>query len=194
MINHTEPFDEDDKMILEVFPYPKWVQLLNYFFPKTEGYKSINWRKHLKTWSRWAPWLAIFLLLGMLVFCVTVPFEGLGVISLILFVLCFFRFIYLLILAFIAKCLRRSPITALILTPLPALCALIILNFALLFCSIFFEDYRSIEKQKKVAVVMQKPVKTEIVDVETKEESILEKKSQTLQQEDSHMKYEHVVL
>ncbi len=194
MTKPTEIFDDEDKMILEVFPYPKWVQLFNYFFPKTEGYKNINWRKHLKTWSRWAPWMTIVLLLGMLVFCASVPFEGLGVISLILFVPCFLRFIYLLVLALIAKCLRRSPITALSLTPLPALCALIILNVALLFCSLFLDDYRSSEKQRKVATVMQQPSNQETVDVEKKEKPILKKKSQTLKQVESSSKYEHVSL
>ncbi|MBX9744374.1 MAG: hypothetical protein K2X08_04090 [Chlamydiales bacterium] len=194
MTESNEIFDEEDKMILEVFPYPKWVQLFNYFFPRTEGYKSINWRKHLKTWSRWAPWLTIFLLIGILFFGAATGLIGFATFSLILFVPCFLRFVYLLVLALIAKCLRRSPITALSLMPFPALCALIILMFSFLIYSIFADDSGASEKQKKVAVVMQKPSKAETVDVETKEEPFLEKKSQSLKEENNHRKYEYAVL
>lgn len=193
MTEKTEFFDEEEKMFLEVFPYPKWVRLFNYFFPKTEGYKSINWRKHLKTWSRWAPWLTMFLLLGILVFSAIVR-EGLGLFAAILFIPCFLRFLYLLVLALIAKCLRRSPITPLSLMPLPPLCAVGILSICFLFCSIFADGSDSSEKQKKTVSMMQKPFKTEIVNEEKMEESIPVKKSQTLKQVESSSKYEHVSL
>lgn len=52
------------------FPYPKLVQTFNYFFPKEKGAPDIFTMENLRRFSRYAPYLAIGILL--VVFCVWV--------------------------------------------------------------------------------------------------------------------------
>lgn len=133
-----EIFDEEDKMILEVFPYPNWIKLFNYFFPKTEKHKPIDWRKRIKTWASWAPWLTIALFIVILFIAYgRGEFDGISIFAGVLLIPCSIRFVYLLCLAVFAKCLKRSPTSALCLMPVPPLFSVGLL------CVVLFFDWIS---------------------------------------------------
>jgi hypothetical protein len=125
MTESKEPLKIENGEVYEEFPFPKLIKSFDFFFPKQKGYKSIDWRKKLKIWSLWAPWVTIASLFVILCFIgMNDPdMRGQKVVWIAFFLLflSFVKALYHFGVAIVAKCLKRSPVVALSLAPVTAL-------------------------------------------------------------------------
>jgi hypothetical protein len=111
--------------IIEEFPYPKLIKLFDFYFPKTEGHEKIDWRKILRIWSRWAPWITVVLLI--LISCFTLQENTVAFFAVFSLFGCILNFAYYLVLAVFAKLVKRSPRVLLALTPRVPLAVILML-------------------------------------------------------------------
>lgn len=125
MTDAKESVNGKENEIYEEFPYPKLIKLFDFYFPKTPEHEKINWRKILRVWAKWAPWLAILL---MILPCCIIPRESnVGPFAFVALVGSFLNFVYYLVLACFAKLIKRSPQVLLALTPrVPFICFVIL--------------------------------------------------------------------
>lgn len=125
MTELKEPLKIENEEIYEEFPFPKLIKTFDFFFPKQKGYKPIDWRRKLKIWSLWAPWLTIVLLIVILVFIGEndrdKPGQKVMWIACFLLIVSTIKALYYFGVAIVAKCLKRSPVVALSLAPVTAL-------------------------------------------------------------------------
>lgn len=63
MIDQNPKNKKPEEYLFEVFPYPRIIQLFNYFFPQKRGTRNIFTMENLRKFSRFAPYLTIVILI-----------------------------------------------------------------------------------------------------------------------------------
>jgi hypothetical protein len=130
------PFEGQSIASMDAFPFPKLIQLFDYFFPKKPGAKELLTMENLKRFAPYAPFLALGLMFLMFVWIAIdkiyisnetlaiwlSSFVGMGL------VMSFLGLLKWLGLALIAKGVRRSPSVALAMTIVVALRAIVLLS------------------------------------------------------------------
>ncbi len=147
MANEKESSNSEEMEIYEEFPYPKLIKLFDFYFPKTKGHEKINWRRMLKVWAKWAPWIAIFLMI-LIVFFIRQD-NVVAYFAFVALIVSFVNFAYFLVLAGIAKLVKRSPRILLALTPRAAIICVFLLSIGQLLH--YFSQDKSLKDDKKVA-------------------------------------------
>ena len=123
----SEKFEE-----LNIFPYQKLIQSINYFFPRKEGATDIFSMGNLKKTARYAPYLGFFILLIMVVSflrsCLMVApqmnspdhiiarFMAYAAVDFFLSISALFQYCRWLFYAVLAKIAKRSPDVPLVLS------------------------------------------------------------------------------
>ena len=123
----SEKFEE-----FNIFPYPKLIQAINYFFPRKEGAIDVFSMENLRKIARFAPYLGFFILLIMVaIFFITcvmgvqqmnpagqlrIRFMAYGFIDLFLGVSALFQYCRWLFFAVLAKIAKRSSDVPLVLS------------------------------------------------------------------------------
>jgi len=170
MTESKENLNGEKVEVYEEFPFPKFIKTFDFFFPRQKGYKPIDWRRKLRIWALWAPWVTIISL--FIILCIVglndpdVPGMKVTWIGLFLLLVSTLKAIYYFGVAIIAKFLKRSPIVPLSLAPLAALYSLGILCALLIIQCLVFDGKEPIKKDTvKRSYSQQKSYKETIAEM-----------------------------
>jgi hypothetical protein len=138
--------DEPETIYPESFPYPKIIQVFNYFFPKKKGAPDLFTMENLRKFSRYAPYLGIGIPSLVFASCfldaymmnrgqpIPLQYELYSVFDVLFLIITLIQYFWYLGGALIVKCVRRSPIVPLALSFFSPLKSLMILGIIHFFC------------------------------------------------------------